>query len=214
MTEKKLIKFNIEKEIQTAEQYTKLYKYIILNEFVNHMRLNYELGYSYDRANELLYSLGFNRKRISFEDESGIKQSKNEFINDNGLNKHKPIVSKSKKKEEVVGIMIVKILYFIKDNFFEISYQNGIYNFNLYYSDNGIILVFDSKSIKSVLKEIEENFSYSKKDIPMIASRIKKISEESFIRENTYGESSNNSISIRVEDKRFYKYIFEGDNKK
>lgn len=199
---------DIKKEIEISQQYTSMYKYMILNDFVNHMRLNYELSYTYDRANKLLHSLGFDRKRIAFEDESGTKQSKNEFVNEDGINKNKPVVSKSKKKDQVIEIIIVRILYFIKDNFFEISYENGIYNFNLYYSEKGIILLYDNKSLKAVLKEIVDKFSYNIKDIPIIASRIRKISEESFIRENSYNETS-----IRVEDKRFYKYVFQGESK-
>ena len=171
------------------------------------MRLYFQLSYTYDRANDLLNSLGYTRKRIAFENDQGIKQSKNEFINDQGLNKNKPIVSKSKKKEEIVDIVSKKVLTFIKDNFFDISYKNGIYNFNMYNSDEGVILLFDSKSLKAVLKEIIDVFSYEEKDIPMLVSRIKKLSEQSFIRENTYNETS-----IRVEDKRFYKYLFKGEN--
>jgi hypothetical protein len=195
-----------QKELRIAQEYINRYKYIILNEFVNHMRLNYRLSYTYERATELLHSMGFERRRIAFEDEFGIKQSKNEFINENGLNKNKPVVLKSRKKEYVIEVIISRILNFIKDNFFEISYKNGIYNFNLYNSDEGVILLFDNKSLKSVLKEIEDHFSYDIKEIPMIASKIRKISEQSFIRENNYNETS-----IRVEDKRFYKYLYKGD---
>lgn len=207
MIKKKVNSVEINREIEVAQLYTTRYKYIILNEFVNHMRLHFQLSYTYDRANELLHSLGHTRKRIAFENDQGVKQSKNEFINDQGLNKNKPIVSKSKKKEEIVDIVAKKALNFIKDNFFEISYKNGIYNFNMYNSDEGIILLFDAKSLKAVLKEIIDNFSYDRKDIPMVVSRIKKLSEQSFIRENTYNETS-----IRVEDKRFYKYLFQGEN--
>lgn len=207
MIKKKVNSVEINKEIETAQLYTVRYKYIILNEFVNHMRLYFQLSYTYDRANDLLNSLGYTRKRIAFENDQGIKQSKNEFINDQGLNKNKPIVSKSKKKEEIVDIVSKKVLTFIKDNFFDISYKNGIYNFNMYNSDEGVILLFDSKSLKAVLKEIIDVFSYEEKDIPMLVSRIKKLSEQSFIRENTYNETS-----IRVEDKRFYKYLFKGEN--
>lgn len=207
MIKKKVNSVEINKEIETAQLYTTRYKYIILNEFVNHMRLHFQLSYTYNRANDLLNSLGHTRKRISFENDQGIKQSKNEFINDQGLNKNKPVVSKSKKKEEIVDIISRKVLNFIKDNFFDISYKNGIYNFNMYNSDEGVILLFDSKSLKAVLNEIIDVFSYDKKDIPMLVSRIKKLSEQSFIRENTYNETS-----IRVEDKRFYKYLFKGEN--
>lgn len=207
MIKKKVNSVEINKEIETAQLYTTRYKYIILNEFVNHMRLYFQLSYTYDRANDLLHSLGHTRKRIAFENDQGIKQSKNEFINDQGLNKNKPIVSKSKKKEEIVDIISRKVLSFIKDNFFDISYKNGIYNFNMYNSDEGVILLFDSKSLKAVLKEIIDVFSYDEKDIPMVVSAIKKLSEQSFIRENTYNETS-----IRVEDKRFYKYLFKGEN--
>ena len=207
MIKKKVNSVEINKEIETAQLYTVRYKYIILNEFVNHMRLYFQLSYTYDRANDLLHSLGHTRKRIAFENDQGIKQSKNEFINDQGLNKNKPIVSKSKKKEEIVDIISRKVLSFIKDNFFDISYKNGIYNFNMYNSDEGVILLFDSKSLKAVLKEIIDVFSYDEKDIPMLVSAIKKLSEQSFIRENTYNETS-----IRVEDKRFYKYLFKGEN--
>jgi hypothetical protein len=207
MIKKKVNSVEINKEIETAQLYTVRYKYIILNEFVNHMRLYFQLSYTYDRANDLLHSLGHTRKRIAFENDQGIKQSKNEFINDQGLNKNKPIVSKSKKKEEIVDIISRKVLIFIKDNFFDISYKNGIYNFNMYNSDEGIILLFDSKSLKAVLKEIIDVFSYDEQDIPMLVSAIKKLSEQSFIRENTYNETS-----IRVEDKRFYKYLFKGEN--
>lgn len=207
MIKKKVNSVEINREIEVAQLYTTRYKYIILNEFVNHMRLHFQLSYTYDRANELLYSLGHTRKRIAFENDQGVKQSKNEFINDQGLNKNKPVVSKSKKKEEIVDIVAKKALNFIKDNFFDISYKNGIYNFNMYNSDEGVILLFDAKSLKAVLKEIADNFSYDKQDIPMVVSRIKKLSEQSFIRENTYNETS-----IRVEDKRFYKYLFQGEN--
>lgn len=207
MIKKKVNSVEINKEIETAQLYTTRYKYIILNEFVNHMRLHFQLSYTYNRANDLLNSLGHTRKRISFGNDQGIKQSKNEFINDQGLNKNKPVVSKSKKKEEIVDIISRKVLNFIKDNFFDISYKNGIYNFNMYNSDEGVILLFDSKSLKAVLNEIIDVFSYDKKDIPMLVSRIKKLSEQSFIRENTYNETS-----IRVEDKRFYKYLFKGEN--
>lgn len=210
MIKKKVNAAEVNREIEVAQLYTTRYKYIILNEFVNHMRLHFQLSYTYDRANQLLYSLGHTRKRIAFENDQGVKQSKNEFINESGLNKNKPIVTKSKKKEEVVAIVARKVLEFIKDNFFEISYKKGIYNFNMYNSDDvdgGVILLFDAKSLKAVLKEIIQNFSYEIRDIPMLVSKIKKLSEQSFIRENTYNETS-----IRVEDKRFYKYLFKGED--
>lgn len=194
-------------ERQTALKYISSYKYIILNSFVTYMRLNYDLSYTNASAVNLLSGLGLPRKRVAFDTERGIKQSKNEFINEDGLNKIKPVLGKSLTHDDVIEMVAEKVLNHIKDNFFDIDFSKGIINFNMYNSEEGLILLFDNNSLKLVLSEIKDNFTYRYDFIPKVASKIRSMSEPSYIRDNTYTETS-----IHVVDKKFYKYKYKGDS--
>lgn len=194
----------VEKAI--ANDFLRAYKYIILNEFVTYMRTHFDLSYTNEKAIKVLLSLGLKRKRISFETSSGVKHSRNEFINEKGLNKNKHILEDIVTHDETVERVAKQVLDYIKNNFDQLELATGIINFNLYNSEDGIVLIFDNNNLKKVLSSIKTKFFYRENMVPTLASKIRSLSESSFIRENDYRENS-----IRVNDKKFYVYTFKGE---
>lgn len=183
-------------------------RYIILNEFVTYMRLNYDLAYTNARAIDFLNGLNLKRKRIAFETINGLKHSKNEFINPMGVNKVKPIITPAISHSEVIEKVALNILDYIKNNFSSINFTRGIINFNLFNSEDGLVLLFDNQNLKEVLKMLQPNFSYRLDYVPILAAKIRRLSEPSYLRENNYTERSNH-----VADKKFYIYSFKGEEK-
>jgi hypothetical protein len=183
-------------------------RYIILNEFVTHMRLNYDLSYTNTRAIDFLKSLNLKRKRVAFDTINGLKHSKNEFINELGINKTKPIITPPITHDEAIEKVALNVLAYIKDNFSTINFTRGIINFNMFDSEDGTVLLFDNQNLKEVLKLLVNNFSYNVDYVPTVASKIRSLSEPSYLRENNYTETS-----IHVMDKKFYSYPFKGERK-
>lgn len=189
-----------------AKEYVAKYKYVILNSFVTYMRINFNLNYTNKRAIELLNSFGLKRKRVSFETVNGIKHSKNEFINEHGLNKSKPLIQEVNTHEEAIEKVALNVLSYIKNNFKSLNVEKGIINFNLFNSDEGLVLVYDNQSLKEVLKKLIKYFSFDLDYIPKLSKKIREISETSYVRENEY-----NTTSVRVYDKKFYNYFYKGE---
>lgn len=189
-----------------AKSYVDQHKYVILNSFVTFMRLNYNLNYTNKRAIEILNGFNLKRKRVAFDTVSGIKHSKNEFINELGFNKTKPIIIETISHDQTIEKVALLVLSYIKDHFEELNFSKGIINFNLFNSENGLTLVFDNRNLKEVLRLLINKFSYDLEYIPVIASKIRSLSEPSYIRENEYTERS-----IHVNDKKFYSYTFKGE---
>jgi len=179
-------------------------RFIILNPFVTYMRLNYDLSYTNKRAVNNLLELGLTRKRISFDTYKGIKQSKNEFINIDGANTDKPVIGKLITHDSSLTIVASKVLKHIRHDFLSTNFAMGIINFNMFNSDEGLILLFDNKSLKEILGRIQDEFTYDEKTLIQVATKIRNMSEVSYIRENTYTETSRHVV-----DKKFYKYLFE-----
>jgi len=179
-------------------------RFIILNPFVTYMRLNYDLSYTNKRAVDMLLELGLTRKRISFDTYKGIKQSKNEFINIDGANTTKPIIGKLITHDNSLTVVASKVLTYIKAQFLRSNFAMGIISFNIFNSDEGLILLFDNKSLKEILSRIQDEFTYDEKTLIQVATKIRNMSETSFVRENSYTETSRH-----VADKKFYKYIYE-----
>ncbi len=193
-------------EFNIAKLFIDNRKYIILNEFVTYMRLNYNLNYTNSRAIDILNKFRLKRKRIAFDTVSGIKHSKNEFINDFGLDKIKPIVKSPVTHDQVIEKVAIDVLEYIRDNFSDLGFMRGIINFNMFDTEAGIILLFDNLNLKEILRRLTEVFPYDVDYIPYIASKIRSMSEPSYLRENEY-----NANSIRVSDKKFYTYTFKGE---
>ena len=181
-------------------------KYIILNEFVTHMRLNYDLSYTNVRAINFLTGFNLKRKRIAFDTIDGVKHSKNEFINPMGLNKSKPIIKPPMTHGEAIEKVALDVLTYIKDNFEKLNFAKGIINFNMFETEEGLALVFDNQNLKELLKQLANNFSYNLDYVSNVASKIRSLSDPSYIRENNYTERS-----IHVNDKKFYTYTFKGE---
>jgi hypothetical protein len=192
------------KEIIVAKEYISKYKYIVLNEFLFHMKMNYLLSYTNQRAVSLLKNLGLKRKRIAFEVYHGGKQSRNEFINEQGINKEKPIITRLNNNKSIVSFVANNSLQFIRENFDKMDLAESIINFNMYDSKDGYILLFDNKSLKKVLEKIKDYFTYDNKSLIQVSTAIRHMSEVSYIRENTYTETAIHAI-----DKKFYKYTFK-----
>lgn len=192
-------------EERLAKNFIKDRRYIVLNEFVTEMRLTYDLSYTNERAIELLERIGLYRKRISFVTKSGIKHSKNEFVNERCPDDIRPIVEDFKTHDETIEKVAISVLNFIKDNFAALNFTKGIINFNLYEENEtgSKLLIFDNQNLKEVLRLVMNNFSYKIDFIPRLASKIRSLSESSYLRENEYSEKS-----VRVADKKFYSYSF------
>lgn len=192
--------------IEIAANYSKDKKYVLLNDFLFHMRMQYNIMMTNKEAADLLFSLGYQRKRIAFDTYDGGKQSRNEFINDLP-NQPKPIVGEMITQGTAFRILVRKILKYLKTKLENDELEkSGIINFNLFNSDEGLILLFDNSSLKNILKDIMNDFNYDENAIVQLSTYIRHISEVSYVRENRYNGNTRNAV-----DKKFYKYTFKKD---
>lgn len=195
-----------QKQINIAKQHVANKKYIILNEFVYHMKKNFDLAYTNAEAvNLLTKELGYIRKRIRFETINDIRQSRNEFIMPSLPEEEKPIIGEMITHDMILDEVVNEILEYIHVNFEKKKLNRVIINFNMFNDEDGNqILLFDNNTLKTILHTIMSDFNYTEKSIVQIATRIRDLSEVSYIRQNSYNERS-----IHAVDKKFYKYTFK-----
>lgn len=189
-----------------AKQHVDGKKYVILNEFVYHMKRNYDLAYTNSEAVDLLIrEFGYTRKRIRFETINDIRQSRNEFIMLSLPEQDKPIIGEMITHDMILNELVNDILLYIRENFVTKRLNRIIINFNMFKDLQGnTILLFDNNTLKIILGEIMGDFNYSEKSIVQIATRIREISETSYVRQNSYNEFSINAV-----DKKFYTYTYK-----
>lgn len=194
------------KRLSIAKEFCENKKYVILNDFLFHMRMNYDVLMTNSDAVNTLLSLGYNRKRIAFDTYDGGKQSRNEFIHPSIENQQKPIVGRMLTQENALRALSIKILKYLRIELINDRIpRSGLINFNLFNSSGeGLVLLFDNASLKQVLEDIMHEFNYKQNAVVQLAATIRRMSQMSYVRENRYSGNTRNAV-----DKKFYKYLYD-----
>lgn len=170
-------------------------------------------GYARTEVLKVIDELGYKKRHVMLYDEEGKKNTLICYVQPNFTPADKPLIGISSSTEELNELFARRFLEDFKTAFVNDALPEGIKIsipfFDMNYIDGHLVALFTREKLrKIIIKMWFETGKCTKKGVDLLVRAIEQLSEQAYIRKNTYRKNERGEHRARIEDKLIYKYTY------
>lgn len=172
-----------------------------------------QFGHSRVKVLKALDNLGYKKKHVMLYDEAGNKNTLICYVQDGFVPSDKPLIGKAFSASDINERFALDFLHDVKEAyldgqlpahvkidppFFEVSYVEG-----------HLVAFFTREVLRKLVTALWlEKGKCTHEGVNLIVRTVEQLSEQTYMRKNTYRKNENGETRARIEDKLIYRFTY------